>query len=374
VPGKLVLVGGGHAHVLVLRALASRPAPGVQTTVVVDRPDAVYSGMVPGFVAGRYAAGELTIDVAALAQRADAAVVVSPATRIDPVVRRIELADAPPLAYDVAALDVGSTASGLGLPGVAGHTLATRPIGRFVEAVDALLARARRRGRCQLAVVGAGAGGVELACAFRARLAREGVADAAVTLIEAGPRVLPGAAERVARRAAAALAARGVALRTGARVAGVEASGDEKRLLLEGGRDDLACDEVVWVSGAAPPALIADSPLPHDAAGFVRVRATLAVEGHDDLFAAGDCAAFAPPLPKAGVYAVRQGPVLAHNLRAALAGGALRRYRPQRDFLTLLDLGDGTAIGGKWGLAFEGRAVLALKRHIDRGFVARFRP
>jgi len=373
VPGtrELVLVGGGHAHVQVLRALAAAPLPDVRTTVVLDRPDAVYSGMVPGLVAGQYAASELTIDVPALAARAGAAVVLAPATRIDAAARRIDVAGQPAVAYDVASLDVGSTVAGLGLPGVAEHALATRPIARFVGEVDALVARARERGRCRLAVVGAGAGGVELAFAFRARLAREGVREAAVTLLEGGSRVLPASPPGVARRVAAALAARGVAARCGVRIEGIARDGEALRVAL-GESEALACDEVAWVAGAAPIPLVADSPLPHDDAGFVRVDATLAVEGRDDLFAVGDCAAFAPPLAKAGVYAVRQGPVLTRNLRARLAGRPLRRYRPQRDFLMLLNLGDGTAIAAKWGLALEGRAAFAWKDRIDRRFVARF--
>lgn len=369
---ELVLIGGGHAHVQVLRALATAPLAGVRTTIVLDRPGAVYSGMVPGLVAGQYAMRELTIDVPALAARAGATVVLAPATRVDAAARRVEVAGRPALAYDVASLDVGSTVAGLALPGVAEHALPTRPIARFAGEVDALVVRARGRGRCRIAVVGAGAGGVELAFAFRARLAREGVREVAVTLLEGGPRVLPSSPAGVARQVAAALAARGIAARCGVRVEGVARADGALRVAL-GGRQTLACDEVAWVAGAAPIPLVADSPLPHDDAGFVRVQETLAVLGRDDLFAVGDCAAFAPPLAKAGVYAVRQGPVLVRNLGARLAGHPLRPYRPQRDFLMLLNLGDGTAIAAKWGLAFEGRAAFAGKDRIDRRFVARFR-
>jgi selenide,water dikinase len=381
----LVLVGGGHAHVQVLDQFAREPVPGVRSTLVVDRTDAVYSGMVPGFVAGQYRADELTIDVQALAQRAGATLIVAAATGIDPVARCIELAGRPALPFDVASLDVGSTVAGLGLPGVADHALATRPIGRFVEEVDALLARARRRRRARIAVVGAGAGGVELAFAFRARLAAAGRRDAEITLVDGDTRVLPDASERVARRVARRLAALGIALHAGARVVRIDADAEAphgaatRSLQLDDGAT-LACDEIVWVAGAAAPAWLAATPLPHDDAGFVRVRPTLQVVDHDDLFAVGDCAAFAPALPKAGVYAVRQGPVLARNLRAQLARlgaadrgtGALAAYRPQRDFLALLNVGDGTAIGAKWGLPFEGRPVFKLKDWIDRRFVRRF--
>src|SRR5215470_5956227 len=136
-PRELVLVGGGHAHVQVIRRFAMQPLPGVRLSVVLDRPEAVYSGMVPGFVAGDYAARELAIDVVPLARRAGARVVLAAATGVDPRKRRIALAGRPPLDYDVASVDVGSRVRGLELPGVREHALATRPIHDFVERLDA---------------------------------------------------------------------------------------------------------------------------------------------------------------------------------------------------------------------------------------------
>ena len=130
-------------------------------------------------------------------------------------------------------------------------------------------------------------------------------------------------------------------------------------------------NEDSWI--ASPP-LFAASGLAVDARGFARVRATLQLIDRDELFAAGDCASLDghPDLPKAGVHAVRQGPVLAHNLRARVDGRPLRAYRPQRDFLSLLNLGDGSAVASKWGLTAEGRLIFRLKDWIDRRFVRRF--
>src|SRR5947209_3290127 len=279
----LVLVGGGHTHIQVLRSWAMDPPPGVRVTVVVDRPVAVYSGMVPGFVAGQYRQDELEIDVRPLCMRAGARFIVAAATGLDPSQRRVILEGRPPLAYDTISFDVGSTIAGLDRPGVAEHAIPTRPIGAFVRSADAVVERARGRPGVKLVVVGAGAGGVELAFAFRARFGR-------------------------------------------------------------------------------------------DPAGFVRVRPTLQVVGHDEIFAVGDCASLLtdPNLPKAGVYAVRQGPTLIANLRARVMGGSMRRYRPQRDFLSLLNLGDGRALASKWGIALEGNWAFTLKDRIDRRFVRRF--
>jgi selenide,water dikinase len=346
-----------------------RPVPGLRITVVVDRPVAVYSGMVPGFVAGQYAAAELEIDVRPLAMRAGARFIVTPATGLDPVERRVRLAGRPPIAYDTVSFDVGSTVAGLEVQGVREHALPTRPIAVFVARVADFVARARSRPGFRLVVVGGGAAGVEVAFGFRARLAREGARDMSVVLLESGPRVLPGYPASTAERVEENARALGVEIRTGGAV--VEAHADHLRLA-DG--DVLGCDGLVWVAGAASLPIFRDSGMALDGRGFLRVRPTLQSVGHDEIFAVGDCAAVDtdPPLPKAGVYAVRQGPVLTANLRARVTGGSLRPYRPQRDFLSLLNLGDGRAIGSKWGISFEGRRVFQLKDWIDRRFMRRF--
>lgn len=364
---ELVLVGGGHAHVQVLRGLAMRPLPGAHVTLVVDDPVAVYSGMVPGFVAGQYRRDELEIDVRPLARRAGVAVVVARATGVVASERRIEVEGRAPLHYDTASFDVGSTVAGLDLPGVRDFALATRPIGRFVAEIDAAVARMRSANRARVVVCGAGAGGVELAFALRARLAREGLRDASIALVDAATRLLPNLAQRVGERVEREARARGIDLRLSTRAAAVE----QRAIVLEDG-ERIPFDALIWATGAASQSLFAASALPTDERGFVRVRATLQVEAHDALFAAGDCARFDPDLPKAGVYAVRQGPILDRNLRARVTGAALRAYRPQRDFLVLLNLGDGAALGTKWGRAVAGPRVFAWKDRIDRRFVERF--
>jgi selenide,water dikinase len=366
----LVLVGGGHAHIQVLRRWAMTPVPGARLTLVVDRTVAVYSGMVPGFVAGQYARDDLEIDVRPLALRAGARCIVAAATGVDAEARRLRLADRPPIPYDTVSFDIGSTVAGLDVPGVREHAIATRPIGGFVRRVDAVLAAARGRERFRVAVVGAGAGGVEVAFALAARLRGTGGPRAEVLLLESGPSVLPGHAASAARRVERAAAGRAITIRCGAVVTRLDADA----VHLAGG-ERVAADAVVWVAGAAALPLFAGSGVETDDRGFVRIRPTLQSVSRDDVFAAGDCAAWTagPALPKAGVYAVREGPVLAHNLLARARGdGRLRIYRPQRDFLSLLNLGDGAAIGTKWGLSVEGRPVFALKDWIDRRFVRRF--
>lgn len=357
---RLILVGGGHSHVEVLRRLALEPVAQLETVVVADREQVVYSGMVPGFVAGQYRGDEIAVDVAALAARAGARWIQARVSRIDPAGHAIELEDGNRIDYALASLDVGSTLAGLDTPGVRQHALASRPIAELVERIGAEKAPAR------VAVVGGGAAGYELAFCLRARLlARSGSAPP-TTLIEAHAEMLPEASNALRRVAERAARERRIVLRPGTRARAVDAAGIE---LVDGGRID--ADWVLWVTGAAPHAFLRDTALPLDAAGFVRVEATLEVAGFEGLFAAGDCAGF-PGTKKAGVYAVRQGPILHANLCARLRGEPLQTYVPQHDFLQLLNLGDGSAIAAKWGMAVRGRLAMQLKDRIDRAWMARY--
>lgn len=370
---RVVLVGGGHAHAQLLERWISDPLPAADVTVVVDRTVAMYSGMVPGFVAGDYEARELSIDLVPLARRAGAELVVAPAIGIDPGARTILLEGREPVRYDLASLNVGSTVRGLDLPGVAEHALPTRPIGSFVEKARESLEEARRRrgeNPVRLVVVGAGSGGVELAFVGRTRLVASGAPPPVVTVVDPGVAPLRGYPGGLVARVQGHAAAAGIAFWNGAKVERVE----ENAVVLDGG-ERIPSDLVLWTTGAAPNGFTRSAPLPKDPRGFLLVRDTLEAEGCEGLFAVGDCAvpASAPWLPRAGVYSVREGPVVERNLRARLTGRPLEAYRPQRDFLSLLNLGGGFAVGSKWGVSFGGRWVFRLKDRIDRMFVERFR-
>ena len=367
---QVVLVGGGHTHVQVLRRFAMEPPSATHLTLIVDTPIAAYSGMVPGFVAGQYRAEELEIDVVPLARRARARVILARAVGIDAAHRLIEVEGRPPVRYDVASFDIGSTVAGLDLPGIRDHAVPTRPIGRFVQRVEGLIERLRETGEGRVVIVGGGAGGVELAFALDHRLKAGGEgAPAPVTLLQDVERILPGYPEPLLRRVHRCAERRGIEILCNRRVA----SAQEGSITLEDGQS-LACQALAWVTGAVSQPIFRRSELPTDDRGFVLVRSTLQVKGHDELFAVGDCATLIdhPDTPKAGVYAVRQGPYLSDNLAAFLEDRPLGTYRPQRDFLTLLNLGDGTALGAKWGRSFEGPWVMRLKDRIDRRFMRRF--
>ena len=403
----------------ILRRWAMDSPPDVRLLVVVDRAVAVYSGMVPGFVAGDYAMHELEIDVLPLARRARAGVILAAATDLDPVRRQIALEGRPPIRFDVASLDVGSTVRGLELPGVAEHALCTRPIGDFVREVDARVERlAEAGGRPRVLIVGGGAAGSELAFTLDARLRARGL-EPRMAVVHGASELLEGMPTLARRRLAREAARRGIEHLPERRVARVEKGAVLCERIAAGPgphpgdgdgdgdvrSESLEADLVVWATGAAPHAfpLAATSAGPcdepggmvgrgargerdgeaggrigaalvRDDRGFLATRETLQTVDHDAVFAVGDCARLVdhPWVPRAGVYAVRQGPVLERNLRAWLAGRPLERYVPQRDFLALLHLGQGRALASKWGLAAAGAPLLRLKDRIDRRFMRRF--
>ena len=369
---QVLLIGGGHSHVQVLESLASEPLSGATVRVVVDRPIAIYSGMVPGYVAGQYKASELEIDVPRLCSWAGVECTVEPVAVIDAPARQVELADGRRLDYDLASVNIGSTVTGLDLPGVRDSAIPTRPISELILRTEEVVSRASNRqteAPFQVVVVGGGAGGVELAFTLLERLEKAGCAPVETHLINSGSRILEGYPASLAHRAERAAVQRGIQIHCNQRVQ----SADAGYITLDSG-EVWPCDALLWVTGAVSHPLFVDSALPTDDRGFVDTRSTLQVVGYDDLFAVGDCATLVdyPTTPKAGVYAVRQGPVLTHNLRASLAGDPLEDYRPQSDFLTLLNLGDGSALGAKKGLSFHGRWVMRLKDWIDRRFMQRF--
>ena len=363
----LVLVGGGHAHALVLRRWGMDPLPGVRLTLVNPGAEAPYTGMLPGHVAGHYDRDEIHIDLVRLARFAGAAFVDGAVSGIDPWARVLDVAGRGPLPYDVASIDVGVSAEMPDLPGFAEHAVAAKPLGPFAARWRAFReARAAGKAPAEVAVIGGGVAGVELAMAMAHALRADG-ADPRVAVIEAAGDIT-GTSRGAKARLCDAMAATGVALRTDATVERIEAG----RVVLASG-EAIPAAFVAGTAGARAHGWLARGPLPTER-GFVRVGPTLQVEGHPALFAAGDCAHLThAPRPKAGVYAVREAPVLHRNLRAALSGGRMRRYRPQRRYLKLVSLGGRSAVAERNGLALAHPVLWRWKDRIDRRFMDRLR-
>ena len=363
----LVLIGGGHAHALVLRMWGMKPLPGTRLTLINPGPTAPYSGMLPGHIAGHYTREALDIDLVKLARFAGARLILGEATAIDPETRTITVGDRR-VAYDLASIDVGIHAEMPDIDGFAEHGTGAKPLDSYASAWRNFLARAKARDVApEVAVIGGGVAGAELSLAMAHALHRDVGDTARVTVIEAGDRIT-GKTAGATRHLDAAMARLGVTTELNAEVTRLTTDGVE----LADGRT-LPARFTVGAAGAFAHSWLADSPLPLTHDGFVKVDAYLRVQGRRDLFAVGDCAHLShAPRPKAGVYAVRSGPVLFHNLRAALVGDPPKTYRPQGDYLKLVSLGGQDAIAEKYGLSFAAPWVWRWKDRIDRRFMDKF--
>ena len=371
----IVLVGGGHSHVGVLKRFGMEPLPGVRLTVICTDSHTPYSGMLPGYIAGHYGYDEVHIDLRRLAEFAGARFFRDEVTGLDREGRLVLCRDRPPVAYDRLSINIGSTPRVNLVEGAAEHAVPVKPIRQFNERWLALLERVRRHvGRMTIAVVGAGAGGVELTLAMQYRLRVElrdlgrAADEPCFHLFSAEERILPTHNARVRRIFERVLAERGVAVHRSAEIVSVSA----RRLASRDG-EALEADEIVWVTQAGGAAWLRDTGLALDENGFIRVRRSLRTVTDPNVFAAGDCAAMdGHPLEKAGVFAVRQGRPLAENLRRAVAEQPLCVYRPQARWLALISTGDRHAVASRAGLCVHGAWVWRWKDRIDRRFMDRF--
>ena len=359
---RLVLLGGGHTHVAVLKGHGEAPMPDTRLTLISARRHTPYSGMLPGLIAGHYDYHQSHIDLARLAGYARAEFLEMEAVALDAEKRLLSLADGGRIEYDVLSIDIGSTPPTFGIPGVPEHVIPAKPIETLLPAWDGLCARAADLKR--LALVGGGAAGVELVLAMQYRL-RQGGAEPGFDLITDTPFVLPSHNLRARRMLQRILDESGVRVHAGRKVAAV----DPGRVALEGGAS-IEVDAVFWVTGAAPAAWLRSSGLQTDDAGFIAVNPCLQSLSHAAVFAAGDCASVAgQPRPKSGVFAVRQGAPLGGNLRRALAGQALEPYASSPHALALISAGGKYAIATRNDWALKGAWVWLWKDWIDRGFV-----
>lgn len=374
----LVLVGGGHSHAGVLRMFGMRPEPGLRITLIGSDTDTPYSGMLPGYVAGHYGFDDVHMDLARLAAWAQARWVRDEVVGIDRERRLVLCRNRPALAYDLLSLNIGAAPALAGVAGLASaHDWAVpvKPIAAFNQRWQALLQQVQTAPQAMtVAVVGAGAGGVELLLAMQYRLQhalRSRGHDAQLlrfVLLSANPTLLPNQPPAVRARFLRVLHARGVCVHTQAEVTGLSPG----QLHTRSGQC-IAADAAFWVTQASAPAWLQDTGLDLDAQGFVQVTPQLQSCNDPRVFAAGDIAAFsARPLEKAGVFAVRMAKPLAQNLRRSLHGQALRTYRPQRHWLALISTGDRYAVASRGPLSWAGAWVWRWKDRIDRAFMRRF--
>lgn len=369
----LVLAGCGHAHLFVLEALARGEFPPVRVTLVSPGEEYFYSGMESGVTAGQYKPEQACFRPPLLARAGGAVWVCAPVVRVNAEEGRVVLSTGAELAYDLLSLDVGARLQGDTLPGVSTYACAVKPVRDAIGLGDTIIRSVQRptRGRpARIVIVGGGAAGIETALCIGARLSRSfGPEQCEIAVVHGGETVLAEHSEGVRARVRTLLCERGVEVHLGVRAREVE-----DRSVKMDGAAEIPYDVLVWATGPRSPEFLRESGLPVDGQGYLRVRPTLQAEHLPAVFAAGDCVSLIgyPGVAKAGVYAVREGPVLARNLARSLRGEALEEYEPQDHWLSLLNTGDGRALMAYRGYAGRGRVLWWLKDAIDRRFMRRF--
>lgn len=369
----LVFIGGGHTHALVIKQFGMKPIAGVRITLISEQTLTPYSGMLPGFVAGHYSYLDAHIDLNRLCQWANIRFIRGTVTGLDAEAQSIVIdtcADSTvaQMTYDQLSIDVGSTPD-LSVPGARDYAVGVKPVSHFGEIWNSLLRASAETVKGEWGVVGAGAGGVELVLGMAQRLKQH--KELKYHLLFSGARVLPGYPDKVVTTVERALEKYNVTLHPNFRVAEVQSNG-----LVSTSGDTAALDKSIWCTGAAAAKWLADTGLEVTERGFISVNQYLQSTSHSNVFAVGDCADMrSDPRPKAGVYAVRQAPFLADNLRIACGNQvdgrseSLKPVKLQTDFLSLLSLGEKTAVGCRGGYTASGRWVWKLKDNIDQKFM-----
>jgi selenide, water dikinase len=374
----LVLVGGGHSHVGVLRMFAMKPEPGVRITVICTDIDTPYSGMLPGYISGHYSFDDVHIDLGKLCAFAGARFYHDAVVGIDRERKLVLCRNRPPVPYDVLSINIGSTPRVSEVEGAQALAVPVKPIAQFNQRWLSLLDTVRQwplqRGPMTVAVVGGGAGGVELVLSMQFRLRNELKAlgrnpeNLRFVLLTSGDTILPTHNAGVRARFKRVLQQRHVVVHTHAEVVKVSPG----CVHTQDGRT-FDADETMWVTQAGGPAWLQGTGLELSANGFIRVNDRLQTLNDPAIFAAGDIADFSDrPLEKAGVFAVRMGKPLTENLRRSVRGEPLQVYRPQRHWLALISTGDKHAVASRGPLGFAGDWVWRWKDHIDRTFMRRF--
>lgn len=359
----LVLIGGGHAHALVMRKWGMNPMPGVRLTLINPAPVAPYTGMLPGNIAGHYSRSEMMIDLVRLCRFVGAGLILDHAVGVDPASKRIYLSARPDISYDVTSIDTGITSDLPSIPGFTDHAFAAKPLGAYADRWDAFLTNPPKKPK--IVIIGAGIGGAEIAMASLHRLRSLGTSPQ-VTLIDQNPEMMRGLGHGARQATLEKLVEMGITLLPATQVIQINANS----IVLQNGQS-LPSDFTLSVASARPQDWLRETGLDLTD-GYLTLNSHLQTS-NTFIFAAGDCAHLRhAPRPKAGVFAVRAARILFHNLRANLSGQALREFHPQRDHLKLISTGSKSAIADRSGFSLQGASLWRWKHRIDAKFMAKF--
>ena len=369
---RLLLLGGGHAHLEVIRSIGQTPIQDTEVILISPSINQIYSGMIPGWIAGHYSLDDCTIRLDLLAEQSKCRFLKTLATAIDPQQNEVECADGSRLSYDVLSINTGSD--------VASNTFQTdssdavwpiRPLESFATSLEQYDAQIAAHTISRIAIIGGGAASVELTLALHYRNTRHpGTHPIQLTLITAETDLLPEYHHKVRSTIKNEFISKGIQIIYGSR-----AIGYQNGSVVFTNRTRWPSDRILLATGPVAPAWVDRSGLEQDQFGFIAVDEMQCSLSHDNVFAVGDIATrYEDPQYKSGVQAVRAGPPLADNLRFALSGQPLWPHYPSQRALQLISTGNRRAVASWRGLSASGHWIWRWKDAIDRRFIARYAP
>lgn len=366
---NLVLIGGGHSHAITLKLFGQNPIPGVKLTLISDVEQTPYSGMLPGHVAGFYSYQETHINLRDLSEFARGDLIIDKAIGLDFNNKQVICLKNSPIKFDYLSIDIGSTPQIDNIPGAKEYAIPAKPVPQLLQAWEKLLNTIKAHPKpINLAIVGGGAGGVELALNMQARLIKEQNNQTKIHLFHREAKLLSSHNDWVSNSLKKILIQRGIKLHLQETVKEVLAH----QIICDSGLV-LDCNYIFWVTQASAPTWIKNSGLTTDEKGFILVKDTLQSVSHPHIFATGDIATMKNyQRPKAGVFAVRQGRPLFENWRRIILGQPLKTYTPQKNYLALIGTGDKNAIASWGSLGCQSPLLWYLKDQIDRKFMNSF--
>ncbi len=361
----LVLVGGGHAHLTALAHLECYLARGHRATLISPCRYHYYSGMGPGMLSGLYEPRQVRFNIQRMVRERGGQFIEAGVTAVDPVAQKLYLDNDAQVPYDIASFNIGSVVPTAELAAADEYVFSVKPILNLCKARNLILSQ-NAKGITRVLVAGGGPAGIEIAANVW-KLLHDNRATPAITLV-AGNQILQGVPGRVRRLAVASLAVRRIAILEGVRVRSFE----NRSATLTDGRS-IPFDFAFVAVGVRPPALFRESRIPVGEDGGMSVNGWLQSTAHPQLFGGGDCISVeGHAVAKVGVHAVRQNPILLHNLGVALDGGEMKRFAPNPDYMLIMNMGNGKGIMWKKNIVLNGGLAFLLKDFIDRRFMKRF--
>lgn len=363
---KLVLIGGGHAHMVTLANLKNFIVAGYAVTVIAPSEYHYYSGMGPGMLSKTYTADDIRFQTRKVVEDRGGNFVLDAAIRIDPVGKAVHTAAGREIPYDVLSCNAGSYVTIPGFSGNEDNIFTVKPIKQLLKAQQKIL-DLTSKSQIQIAIIGGGPSSAEVAGNIVQLVKKSGGQPPKITIF-AGSSFMKRFPEKVRRLVTNSLTKRGVEISED----GHARLSDASTIDTENGRSYNA-DIIFVATGVHPATLFAESSLPVGPDGGLLVNRYLQSDLHPEIFGGGDCIYFADnPLDKVGVYAVRQNQTLYHNLMATLAGTELEKFDPGGSYLLIFNLGNGDGVLHKYQFTFGGRLAFIIKDYIDRKFMRRF--